>query len=282
MTVCVCLLVHGSRDYFAVADEAISSILDHSRFDIFAALGTEGRLRSRSSRLHRKALDTAKSGTGRPYRFLLKFNALQRCLEEMSHDHIILMDADVVLTTDLAEADLETVLGEAAIGMVVQPRVRGGQTGPAELYDHYLRHAHALIVPDRAAPDTESFRYFNSGVVVARREALMQLVDWALSDIAAKRGRHEFGGHMVADQDYFQVWANVLRPWECGELPWSWNHCEHWDDGFPRDGTVFAHFSNFCNGPAATTGRRMRTLRRADDGRLWPFAAWLGRIRAVR
>jgi len=282
MSVCVCLLVHGSREYFAVAGEAVTSILDNSRFDVFAALGGGGRLRSWSPRLRRTRLDTAEAGAGRPYRFLLKFKAVQRCLEETSHDHIILMDADVVLATALSEADLVAALGRAGIGMVVQPRVRGGETGPAELHDHYLRHAHALIVPDQPVPNRAAFRYFNSGVVVARREALEPLVDWALADIAGKRGRHEIGVHMVADQDYFQVWANVLRPGDCTELPWSWNHCEHWDDGFPRDDAVFAHFSNFCNGPAATTRARMRHLRQAGGGRGRPLTGWLDRFRTVR
>jgi GT2 family glycosyltransferase len=46
-------------------------------------------------------------------------------------------------------------------------------------------------------------------------------------------------------------------------LPWQWNHCEHWDEGFPREAALIAHLSNFMNGPTPDTISRLRALRNA-------------------
>ena len=92
-----------------------------------------------------------------------------------------------------------------------------------------------------------------------------RLLPWAFQTIARQPGDHQIGEHMIADQDYFQYWANRLHPGTCAELPWYWNHCEYWDESFPRLGVLFAHFSNFCNGPADDTPARIRALRKP-----WP------------
>jgi hypothetical protein len=62
---------------------------------------------------------------------------------------------------------------------------------------------------------------------------------------------------MVADQDYFQHWANTLHPGACAELPWEWNHCEWWDEDFPAPDARILHFSNFCLGPTTDSIDRM-------------------------
>jgi hypothetical protein len=45
-------------------------------------------------------------------------------------------------------------------------------------------------------------------------------------------------------------------------LPWPWNHCEHWDSGFPHEGAYILHFSNFCQGPSFMNMVRMWAARR--------------------
>jgi hypothetical protein len=73
---------------------------------------------------------------------------------------------------------------------------------------------------------------------------------------------HQVGMHMIADQDYLQYWVHNLKPGSCILLPWYWNHCRHWAEGFPRPGARVIHFSNFCNGPDQDIIKQMRKFRR--------------------
>jgi len=221
-------------------------------------------------RLQRREQSAPPADGPRALRFLRKFHALDLALAEFSHDWILLLDADVVLARPLRETQLAAALGGAALGMVEQKGIRGSTMNRARFQEHYVRHTLALLAPGAAPPPPERFRYFNSGVVLGPRRTWAELVPWARRAIAAHPGRHEVGEHMIADQDYFQYWANQLHPGSCAELPWCWNHCAYWDDPFPRRGVIFAHFSNFCRGPAADTVARMRALRR-------PWNRWLNR-----
>ena len=63
--------------------------------------------------------------------------------------------------------------------------------------------------------------------------------------------------HMLADQDYLRLWTNSRHPGSCTTLAWDWNHCEHWDDGFPRRGARIVHASNFCRGPRPAGSLRL-------------------------
>jgi hypothetical protein len=127
--------------------------------------------------------------------------------------------------------------------------------------DHFVRHSVAWIAPEAPLPGLDAFRFFNSGVVIGRREAWEELCLWATSAIERTGPAHTVGEHMIADQDYVQVWASCIRPGSFRTLGWEWNHCEHWDDGFPRVGARIAHFSNFTFGPGRRQWLRMWALR---------------------
>jgi hypothetical protein len=256
------MLVHGDEGYFAVAAQAIRSVLRHSDFDVHIGfVGDAGRL-PRAARVSLVPIDGQYGDMGRPYRFLAKFLALRDCLASGSHDFVILMDADAMLARGLSEATLRTHLGSAGLGMVEQTAVTGSGMDRAAFLQHFENHAAPVILQRPSGLSVEDFRYYNSGVVVAARSVWERLVPWAIDHVAQARGTHEIGEHMVADQDYFQVWANILEPENCTALPWYWNHCEHWDARFPHRGVLFAHFSNACRGPRFDTPARMRNLMR--------------------
>ena len=107
-----------------------------------------------------------------------------------------------------------------------------------------------------------SFRYYNSGVVVALREKLREIVEWVGDRLADSPPGHQVGKHMIADQDYYQYWVHAVDPGCCATLPWKWNHCRHWDDGFPHPDALILHFSFFCNAPALRQIAQMALLRR--------------------
>jgi hypothetical protein len=263
VSVAVCILVHGTAAYAEVARVAVDSLLADSDFDVWVAHESEAVPRwPDHPRLHRRALGTSSRSTHRAERFLRKFQALERCLSEVSNEWILLLDADVVLARPLREHHLAAALRGRELGMVEQKGIRGSLVNRAGFLAHYTRHTLALLDPRSEPPALEDFRYFNSGVVLGPRPTWEQLVPWALQTMARQTGHHQVREHMIADQDYFQYWAHHVRPGACAELPWYWNHCEHWDDPFPRRGVLFAHFSNFCQGPASGTAARMRALRR--------------------
>jgi GT2 family glycosyltransferase len=261
--VTVVVLVHGHRRYFRAAREAIRSILAHTSFPITVAVGPgAGRLWLRSPRIRRIRLREP-AGTGRAAGFLLKFRALAAALDGATASHVLLLDADAVLAGPLAVTDLVDALGDRPIGMVEQTCIRGGDMDGTRLRAFAYETMLPFFGPVPAGLAAEDLTYYNSGVVIAVREEIADLTAWALDTIAGCERSHDVGEHMVGDQDYFQYWVNVLHPGRCASLPWVWNHCEHWDEGFPRPGARILHFSNFCHGPRRETARRMR-------------AAWVG------
>jgi GT2 family glycosyltransferase len=266
-----CMLVHGDAAYARVARMAVESLLSDSDFDVLVMHG-EGPVDAwpRQPRLHRQRIECPAAADHRAQRFLLKFQALQACLARIDAPWVVNVDADVVLARPLRGRDVAAALDGAGLGMVEQTCIRGSSMDRAAFLEHYRMHSLAAIAPAAAAPPLDAFRYYNSGVVVASAATLGALVSWALDAIARHDGDYQSGEHMITDQDFFQYWANQMHPESSRELPWYWNHCEHWDEGFPRRGVLFAHFSNFCLGPAGSTVRRMRRLRR-------PWTRWLNR-----
>jgi GT2 family glycosyltransferase len=267
----VCMLVHGDAAYARVARVAADSLLADSDLDVMVVHGG-GPVETwpRHRRLHRQVIDCPAADSHRAGRFLLKFRAIEACLERFDVPWMLNLDADVVLARPLRVQDIPATLAGAGIGMVEQTCIRGSSMNRAAFLDHYRTHSLAAIAPHAPVPSLETFRYYNSGVVVAATTALRDLVAWAHGTITGHAGEFQSGEHIITDQDFFQYWANQLRPESCRELPWYWNHCEHWDDGFPRRGVLFAHFSNFCLGPAHSTEKRMRRLRR-------PWTRWMNR-----
>jgi hypothetical protein len=246
----VCVPVTGRRSYYRAARAAVRSVLRHSDFDVFVALGDRDRWRPAASpRVHVRSLAALPRGGFRAWPFLLKLRALASCLAETSADIVVLLDADARFVARTDVASIEGALAGRALGMVEQTTILGSAMARADFLDHYVRHSLTWLGGDLAAPRLEEFRFFNSGVVLGRRAELERLTAWALARMEEAGDRHHVGAHMIADQDYLQIWTNSLRPGSCAALSWEWNHCEHWDAGFPRRGARIVHASNFCRGP---------------------------------
>jgi hypothetical protein len=261
--VCVCVTVSGGwKNYFA-ARQALVSVLDRTPFDVFAAVGSgPGWLLPAHPRLQVTRVADPSSGEHRSAPFLRKFNGISAGLRHTDADYLVVLDADTVVTGRIDVANVERALDGLPLAMAEQTGIRGSAMGRAGFMDHYRAHTLAWIAPAVAPPRLERFRFFNSGVVLGARAEFERLTAWALDTIGRLGPRHEVGRHMIADQDYFQAWTNTLHPGSCRTLGWEWNHCEHWDEGFPRRGALICHFSNFCNGPTARTLARMAWARR--------------------
>jgi hypothetical protein len=257
---CVCFLIHGSDAYYEAGREAVRSVLELTDFPVSVSCDDSSRLRLSSSRL-RVAEYSRYSGAHRSWRFLGKFRALEACIRSSDEDLLLFLDADALLLKPLDDQLVRAALNGHLLGMVEQTTVTGSAMSRAAFWEHYRQHSLAFIAPDLAPPALPSFRFFNSGVILGHRLAIAAVTRWALAQISRSSSDHNIGQHMIADQDYFQVWTNNLYPGTCQELQWEWNHCEYWDTGFPRSGARIAHFSNFCNGPEPDTAARMRVLR---------------------
>ena len=270
---CVCFLIHGSDAYYEAGCEAVRSVLDLTDFPVYVSCDDRSRLRLSAARLHIMEYKRY-AGFHRSWNFLGKFRAIAACLAGCNEDLMLFLDADALLLEPLDDRHIHNALNQYPIAMVEQTTITGSAMNRAAFREHYCRHSLAFIAPDKAPPEPSLFRYFNSGVILGRSRAIAALTHWALTEITSNGSDHAVGEHMISDQDYFQVWANTLYPGSCRELPWEWNHCEYWDDGFPRKGARIAHFSNFCNGPASDTALRMRALHH----RTHPFQYTLKRL----
>jgi hypothetical protein len=275
----VCILIHGRPEYFCSGREAALSVLEHSDFDLRLLVGRGTPIRiPKTKRVQTVFMDELPTDHHRSERFLLKFLSLRRCLQEGSHEFIIQLDADALFATRLETRHLIEALGEYPMGMVEQTTIKGSTMGRADFLDHYRRHSLALIDPQAPAPPLDRFRYFNSGFVLARTTEMARLVDWALArmgEFQASGQSHQIGNHMIADQDYFQFYVHQRHPGCCAALPWHWNHCDLWDDDFPRPDARVVHFSNFCQGPDRRVLERLTAFRRRGKG-LLPRVASLG------
>jgi hypothetical protein len=225
-------------------------VLRHSDFDVFVALGDREHWRpAASTRVYVHSLAALPHTRCRAWPFLLKLHALAACLERTHAELIILLDADARFFSWIDDAAIEEVLAGRPFGMVEQTTIRGSGMTRTEFLDHYVRHSLVWLGGGLAPPSLEAFRFFNSGVILGRRAELGRLAAWALERMNEAGDRHHVGDHMIADQDYFQIWMNTLQPGSCTTLPWSWNHCEQWDADFPRRDARIVHASNFCRGP---------------------------------
>ncbi|MEO5757329.1 MAG: glycosyltransferase [Mesorhizobium sp.] len=254
------MLAIGKPGYALAAREALTSLLRNTVFEIYVTTDRfSARLLPPSPRIHLNVIDAARP----QYRadgFLAKFDALASCLGQTSAEIIFQVDADTVLLRPLSAAEVVIALGEQRMAMVEQTGIAGSGMTPGDFQQHYSKRSLAFIDESAAAPPQMSFRYFNSGVVLAFRDELLLLLEWVAARRLLLPADHSIGHHMVADQDYFQVWANTVAPDRCASLPWQWNHCSHWDTDFPRPDALIAHFSNFCNGPEFETVLAMHTL----------------------
>jgi hypothetical protein len=264
--VCVSILIYGNEFYIRAGRESVLSVLENSPFDIHVT-GSEGiasRL-PRNERIVVHPLPHMPPIRHRSRRFLLKFEALKQCLSGCDHEYVIMLDGDAVFATEIETGQIKTELGLHEIGMVEQSTIIGSGMTRQDFYKHYLEYSLAFLGPDEEPPSIENFRYFNSGFVLGRRSEMEKIASWALSRMdSAVTGEkeHQVGIHMIADQDYLQYWVHNVNPGSCMHLPWYWNHCRHWDEGFPRPEARVVHFSNFCNGPNKDIIRQMQEFRR--------------------
>ncbi|MDG4896871.1 glycosyltransferase [Mesorhizobium sp. WSM4976] len=258
--VVICILALGKPAYSLAAREALTSFLRHSDFEIYVTTDPDSAaLLPRSPRLQLNLVGTT-SPSSRASGFLAKFEALTWCLERSGAEIVLQVDADAVLVRPLAAHDVADALGDGGMAMVEQTGIAGSAMGRHDFLAHYRNYTLAFVDGSLAAPREEDFRYFNSGVVIARASELRRFLDWTTACLRRLPPDHAIGGQMVADQDYFQIWTNTLAPERRRELPWQWNHCRHWDDGFPQQGALIAHFSNFCNGPDTEAVMAMHAL----------------------
>ena len=245
------MLVYGRDRYYKSARLAIQSSLAKTDFDV-VAVGERDKLkaiRRDSPRLRCVELEQLPRSNHRAEPFLLKFSALASCLNHTDAPFLIMLDTDTVVVETLSGPTVERALDGHALGMVEQTTITGSTMTRRDFLGHYNRHSLAWLAPEATPPPLEDFRYYNAGVVLGTRETLSNLARWAKDMILSSQGDHQVGAHMIADQDYFQFWANTLHPGSCTTLPWQWNHCQYWDMDFPRPGAKILHFSNFCKGP---------------------------------
>lgn len=257
--VAVSILAAGKIGYVVAARQAIKALLARTDFDIHVTTDTAGEpFIPRSPRIRVYVAEMRQQA--RADLFLAKFAALENCLKYSSDEIVVALDADAVVLREIREEEIVELLGPHDLGMVEQTTILGHGMGRREFLDHYSRVSLAFLLPGSRAPSEADFRYFNSGVVVARRAGLRAFLDWAADLRASRPAHHQVGENMIADQDYFQVWANTVHPGRAAVLPWSWNHCDKWDVGFVREGAHIAHFSNFCLGPELSSSVEMHRL----------------------
>lgn len=274
-----CTMIHGRKSYHQSGNQTVRSLLRYARFPIYVATDKPKRLpasRHRRCRLHR--IEPFPAGISRGQRFLAKFQALRWAIEHGCEDVVIYVDADALLARPLTMGMVRRAMGDRNMAMVEQTTVTGSGMTRADFLRHYQDHSLDFLAQGEAPPPMADFRYYNSGIVLARRQEWMEFLDWAVNLLERLPEHHSVGEHMIADQDYFQFWTNNQRPGTCADLPWYWNHCEHWDQDFCRPGVLFAHFSNFCLGPGGETPARMEPLLRPGSALRHWWAAWRGTV----
>jgi hypothetical protein len=275
-TTWVSILALGRPEYALAAREAVRSTLAHTPFSV--SLAHDGTLPpglEEGPRLRPFRLDAARPAPA--FRFLAKLDAAAACLREHDPARLVLLDADAVFVSRVEAADVDRALGSCGLGMVEQERTLSTGHDRAFFLAHYAAVSLAWVAPELAQPPLASFRYHNSGVVLGRASAWREFLSWAAPIVARTGGAHAVDGHMVADQDYLQVFTNSARPGTCATLGWEWNHSPLWHEPFPRPGARVVHLSNFCAGPDAQTLSRLRAFRRfgSDAPLLRLVARWI-------
>ena len=260
----VSLLVTGTVGYAIAARECVLSLLENTDFVIHVSCDHVGRmLLPYSPRIHLHPVATQSTGH-REDLFLAKFDALKACINHFAdHPDAIMIDADVVTVDRIESNDVAAILTDRPMAMVEQKQTLASGIVRQTLYEYYCDVTLPSIMEELPPPDMDAFRYFNSGVVIVERAHAIKLIDWAEKQIHIWRAGSRTHEHLIADQDFIQVWANSVCPEASSELPWQYNHCALWHEDFPRQGGIFLHFSNFCRGPTLQTLSEVHALRRS-------------------
>jgi N-acetylglucosaminyl-diphospho-decaprenol L-rhamnosyltransferase len=261
------LTVVGEPSYRRAARASVRALL--ARTDLDVVVGTDDPDALQLPAHPRIAVQpiTVAAVHGRPDPFLAKFRTVAQHLGSGAPrpDVVLMLDVDAVVVAPLTARELAGLLGGRDFAMAEQPGITGSAMSRTDFLEHYVTHALPAIDPDAAPPSLADFRYYNSGVVVARPEPLRELATFALDRYADRDRAHVRGAHMVADQDYVQFWCTTLRPGTCSDLSTDWNHCRWWDADYPRPAARIRHLSNFTQGPVEETLAELEALS-VDEG----------------
>jgi GT2 family glycosyltransferase len=251
------LSVFGDEAYYRAAEYCIRSLVEHTSLRIAVGCDRPENIRvSYPGRVFVLPVDLSGPAL-RPRPFMGIFDTVIAIQEHLPSEFCLLIDADCVVMTDIVDTDLGAALGEFDFGMVEQTTVSGSGMGREEFLEHFTKVSLPTIDSDPGTSSLDVFRYWNSGVVLARSSALLELAQFARQKWAQNPAGHLVGDHMVADQDYFQYWGSVRKPGSIITLPKDWNHCQWWDDDFPNPAAKIHHYSNFCLGPDETIVEKM-------------------------
>jgi GT2 family glycosyltransferase len=249
--------VFGDEAYYRAAEHCIRSLVEHTSLRIAIGCDRPEDIRVRyPGRVFVLPVDLSGPEL-RPRPFMGIFDTVIAIQEHLPSEFCLLVDADCVVMTDIADTDLGTALGAFDFGMVEQTTVSGSSMGREEFLEHFTKVSLPTVDSDARTPSLDVFRYWNSGVVLARTSALLELAQFATQKWTQNPAGHIVGDHMVSDQDYFQYWGSVRNPGSTNTLTKHWNHCQWWDDDFPNPAAKIHHYSNFCLGPDETIVEKM-------------------------
>lgn len=259
MSTVVAITAIGSPIYGQCARETVLSVLENTPFDVFITCdqSTIDFIPSHERVQQHVVVPTIEQSAD-PY--LFKFETLKTCLEKNHHEFVIHIDVDAVVVRPIREQDVVNALGTKSMAMIEQSVIIGTDYGRPFFYKHFIDHAMAGLTPNLPPPDFEEFRHYNSGVVIFTRDELERVLYW-VNDPYFHNRRHSYAGRMIADQDFLQVWSNVVHRGHCAQLGPEWNHCWLWDENFPQDSAKILHFSNFTYGPNTSLPEDLRDAR---------------------
>jgi GT2 family glycosyltransferase len=249
--IAVGILGIGSTEYRLAAWQSAQAASSNKEFEVF--IGTDIEL---DSEIDQRLLPfkvvpmSAGQVSFRAQPFMRKFELWHRILELSEFDYFVHIDSDAVFVDHLSEGEIREYLKESFLGMVEQNEIVGEvDFGITNLYQHYLNFSHKYILPDAQPVELSKFRFFNSGVVIFNREGLVRFLEWFEEIVGNLDGSFAIGPHMIADQDFLQIWANEIEPESAVSLPSVLNHSPLWHRDFPDSKAKIIHLSNFCNGP---------------------------------
>ena len=259
--VTICIVSFGDPAYYAAANQSMTSALVHTDADVFL-LTDEGRfdIPDNPRITHLPVLRPEQPAR----RFMNKLEAWRRCLGETQNPVLVLMDADAVFAARAQSSELACLVTEKAFAMVEQTSLLQLEWERQDYWRHYCRTSLKAIDAHAEAPSLDNFRFFNSGFVVCRNPDLGEFLKWC-DDVSPLVDFEQAAqtGETVTDQDFIQFWSNNLYPGQVSTLDWSWNHCSHWDTGFPRPDARVIHFSSFYHAPTPEVVASMRIAGRS-------------------
>ena len=252
------------HEYHRPAVQTVHSLLEKTPFDVvistdspdFYAIDYRNRLR----------IDARRPETvERPGRFVQKITGVVNIPDLLRYDKVLLLDADAVVAAPINARDVEESLSDADFALVEQKTIRGSSMNRQKFFEHFCRFALPAISPLSVPSDFPRFRYWNSGVVLARTKPLIELAAFVEGTFRERGGFHSPEGELVGDQDYFQYWLGHEAGPRFRELPIEWNDCYWWNPEFPSPQSRIIHFSSFTEPPDEGILREMAAARSTSE-----------------